>query len=362
MLARRSSITHPIAGKIDLPLLVPAFSSKGFEFSNTGRGKNKRIYSRIVYELADFAGIPSRSMLVSAYDLHHRHFDPPKAKKDQALSYLQNAGVVFLDSGGYELRPDFDLTEPRYYMYSPDLNYSKTNYEKILEKFRAHKNILSLIIANFDHATIGKSIDDQISEARCLFRKNPDFLSDFILKPWTKTRHIVDPNHLSNHDIEKLRGFDIIGVTEKELGNDLMTRLKGIAALRKKLNDCQIDTPIHIWGGLDPIMTPLYFFAGAEIFDGISWLRYAFYNGMSTYRECAGILLSDLGILATRQMNHAYASMKNRNFMEKMENSLQQWVDFEGTKFDMFHKDAQDALEEAYGTMVSKISELKGGK
>ena len=56
MLVRRSIITHPSAGRIELPLLVPAFSSKGFAFKSCGRGREKRDYSEIAYELADSGG------------------------------------------------------------------------------------------------------------------------------------------------------------------------------------------------------------------------------------------------------------------------------------------------------------------
>jgi hypothetical protein len=45
-----------------------------------------------------------------------------------------------------------------------------------------------------------------------------------------------------------------------------------------------------VFGGLDPLITPLYFAAGGEIFDGLSWLRYAFKDGLSIQREAAALL------------------------------------------------------------------------
>ena len=93
-------------------------------------------------------------------------------------------------------------------------------------------------------------------------------------------------------DFANLRGFNIIGVTEKDLGANLLDRLMRVAILRKGLDDVGVNAPIHLWGGLDPILTPLFFFAGAEIFDGISWLRYAYNKGIAINRECYAVVES----------------------------------------------------------------------
>ena len=44
MLARRGTLHHPWSGRIELPLLVPAFTSKGFQFH---RDKDGREYSDV---------------------------------------------------------------------------------------------------------------------------------------------------------------------------------------------------------------------------------------------------------------------------------------------------------------------------
>lgn len=46
-----------------------------------------------------------------------------------------------------------------------------------------------------------------------------------------------------------------------------------------------LDIPIHIFGSLDTINTPLYFLAGADIFDGLTWLRFAFHEGYTMYKH-----------------------------------------------------------------------------
>jgi hypothetical protein len=267
MLARRSVLTHPSAGEIELPLLVPAFSSKGFGFESSGRGRKRRDYSEIAYELEEFGRRPSSSVLVSGYDLHFRHFDAPKLAARRPETHLRNACLVFLDSGGYELVPDFDSTEIKTPVYTAKESYGKREYEAVLKKLITLRQPLPLVITNFDYETRGRALDIQISEARSLFNEFPTCISDFILKPWffkgTKSKEI-DPSNMSDTDFANLRGFGIIDVTEKELGKNIIDRIKRIAILRQRLDRAKVMSPIHVWGGLDPIMTPLYFFAGAE--------------------------------------------------------------------------------------------------
>jgi hypothetical protein len=359
MLARRSTLMHPHGGDSDLPLLVPAFSSKGFEFKVTGKGKKRRAFSMLAYELADFGRYPCRSVLVSAYDLHFKHFQAPEFPRTPADSHLHKASLVFLDSGGYELSPDFDFTELRIFGYTPKNGYWDDQYEEVLKRFAHDKQPPPLVIANFDRASIGQPLKSQIKAARTLFNRYPDFIGDFIIKPWSQNSKVVDPAKLSDDDIKLLRGFHIIGVTEKDLGTNLIDRVKRVATLRKKLDEAEIAAPIHVWGGLDPISSPLFFFAGAEIFDGVGWLRYAYHEGVAVYRgNCT--VMKQTGVTASSQLNHAYASLDNRSAMVELEIALQQWVDFEGQSFDMFNEKIRDHLAKAYKVMRSKIPELKG--
>ena len=69
------------------------------------------------------------------------------------------------------------------------------------------------------------------------------------------------------------------------MGKSMKERLIFLSELRDCLTKENIYTPIHIFGGLEPLMTPLYFMAGADIFDGLSWLRYAFTPVGSQYEQ-----------------------------------------------------------------------------
>ncbi len=351
MILCRRSITHPIAGKIELPMLIPAFSSKGFNFIT----KKKKCFSELAYALEEYTRHPIQNLLVSAYDLHFDHFIAPDLPVKKVEYYLRNTQIVFLDSGGYELSTDFDSTEIKTFIYQPKDGFGRQEYENYLHHLIKNKNTLHFVISNFDHDSNGQLLENQVKQARKLFNKYPNCLNDFIIKPWTKDSKIVDPLKMSNFDFASLKGFNIIGITEKELGLNVFDRIKRIAYLRKGLNEAGISSPIHIWGGLDPLITPLFFFAGAEIFDGISWLRYAYRNGISINKNNYSILKPEIGISSPFKLNETLSGFDNLRFLDNLTISLQQWIDFEGKNFDMFDPHIKDYLNQAFTTMKTKM-------
>ncbi|MDP2860024.1 MAG: hypothetical protein Q8P50_18955 [Bacillota bacterium] len=357
MLAGRGKLMHPTCGEVALPLLVPAFTSKGFDL----RRHRNHLYSEIVFELEEFGRRPQRSTLVSAYDMHFGHLcQRPSASTRRDLlgeAHLRNTTIVVVDSGGYELSPSYDSSEPEWPRYQPRGGYGPAEYEQVLERLANLHPPLPMIITNFDHGARGLAIAEQVSRARTLFRKFRNVLTSFILKPWTKGGKVVTPRDMSSEDFGNLRGFDVVGITEKELGKNLMDRLKAVAVLRRGLTSAGIDAPIHIWGGLDPIMTPLFFFAGAQVFDGVSWLRYAYWKGVAIHRNCHA-LLSDLGVTESYAMTHAHASMTSLSFLNKLTIALEQWVDCDGKRFDMFEENVRQYLKTAFLVMKIRISEI----
>ncbi|MEH6908797.1 hypothetical protein, partial [Neobacillus drentensis] len=83
--------------------------------------------------------------------------------------------------------------------------------------------------------------------------------------------------------IEKMAGFSIIGVTEKELGTSILERCKNIIQIRESMEKSGLQIPIHIFGCLDPLNIIAYFVCGADVFDGLSWLRFSFIDGIGCY-------------------------------------------------------------------------------
>lgn len=355
MLARRGKLVHPHAGEIELPLLIPAFSSKGSSFQYTGRGVSRRPYSELAYTLEEFSKWPATSSLVSAYDLHHQHFVAPKLSSKNVLSFFANCRIILIDSGGYELDSDFDSTEPKTFSYQPRSGYGEREYLGVLSQISREGRHLHMIIANFDYLKNGMPLSSQIQMAKEIFCSHPSCLSDFIMKPWTKKSMVIEPSKMTPDDFANLRGFHIVGVTEKELGSNLLERLAKIAALRKGLDEAGIRAPIHVWGGLDPVLTPLFFFAGAEIFDGVSWLRYAYNAGVAVNRESYAVLESKIGINSPGNFPKIMVCFDNLAFLDNLTVSLQQWVDFGGGNFSMFDKHVRDHLQRAYETMKTKI-------
>jgi hypothetical protein len=355
MLARRESFEHPTVGTIELPLLVPAFSSKGFEIRHKGKGKHRKPYSEVAYQLEEFGKHPHKAVLLSAYDIHFGHFKAPELSPQAPLVYLKNVNVAFIDSGGYELAPEYDSTEPRRFSREAE-RFTIADYHAVLDRLDGKGVPVPLVIANYDHRRERTSLEQQVREARATFTRYRNFANDFILKPWQG--RYVDPADMSDSDIANLRGFDIIGVTEKELGRDLIDKLKRIALLRQKLDAQNLRAPIHVWGGLEPLSSPLFFFAGAQIVDGVSWLRYAYRNGLAIVRDTYCIV-SNIGIAAPNQMNHLYASLNNLVTLENMTVALQQWVDLDGKDFSMFPTDVRRPLAEAYQVMRARIPALR---
>jgi hypothetical protein len=267
---------------------------------------------------------------------------------------------VFLDSGGYELTSDYDSSEIRHSPYTPRDGYDTDQYVAVLRDVRKKDGALPLIVANADWATKRLPLKEQIKAARRLFEEIPGCATNFIIKPG-KARSVVEPDEISRSDYASLRRFDIIGVTEKELGKNLKDRLKRIASLRAHLDDAGIQAPIHVWGGLDPVLTPLFFFAGAEIFDGVSWLRYAFRHGVALNRECGAILDDGLGVSTPADVAKHLTSFHNVRVMASIESSLRAWVDLDGENFDMFDSHVKIHFRDAFADMMTWNSALKGG-
>lgn len=346
MLARRGNLKLPGGSQIELPLLVPSFSSKGFPtYGKTVRGKKVQV-SETTDALGLIGEFLGSSTLISAYDIHHRYLEKP-------TDFFKRREVVIIDSGGYELAPDFDSTEPSQNDFKR-LPFTTEDYEKVLKKL---PNSVPLLIANFDWGTRQKPLAHQLEKGRELFLGHPGRITNFIVKPTKKSRPLLNVAEI-RASVKEFQDFDVLGFTEKELGRDLLERLKNLAAIRAEMDRQGVRIPIHVWGGLDPLVTPLYFFAGAEIFDGVSWLRYAYHQGTAVYRDCYGLLTS--GLETKLIQARALAMQNNLMALGKLTTSLQRFVDSGGQDFSVFEWHA-DKLKAAYEVMRSKIPDLKGG-
>jgi hypothetical protein len=241
------------------PILVPAFSSKGFPTLRT-------IWDNVRQQIVEVA-------LVSSYDLYYGNIGPE----------INAPTLLFVDSGGYEARKDFDLSE----VYADYHESSIWSRDLHLQGIRRLKTSASLVLISFDDLANDNDFHTQIQLAKDFFSGFPEVATCFLAKP--SYSDILTVDEFENH-IHELSTFDILGVTEKELGTSLEARLANVVKLRQALTSCGVEIPIHIFGCLDPLSVWLFFLCGADIFDGLSWLRFAFYQNQAIYRNSWAIL------------------------------------------------------------------------
>jgi hypothetical protein len=189
-----------------------------------------------------------------------------------------------------------------------------------------------------------------------LFNQFSFFGHNFIVK--ARNQEMLDIGTIVLN-IKKVRKFHILGVAEKELGRNLLDKLVNTAKIRVALDRAEINIPIHIYGGLDPTITPLYFFVGAEIFDGVSWLRYAFKNGIAIYHDSYRILCPDLGVETSDYQAFNHRISNNIVFLQKQMIHLRCFVNQKAKDFSMFGDNAVH-YSRAYAVLSTKIPELKG--
>lgn len=343
LLARQQTISLASGKCIQTPLLVPSFSSRGFQFTKIKDEAAKRgsweSEARGILELT--APHLNDSLLVSAYDIHHLHLGNPR----QQLSMPE---LVIIDSGGYECGKDYDLSELYEHPYKAK-DWSVSLYDEVLHSFKDALNIIAIV--SYDLEASGTSIKSQIQNARSCFSKWPQYMHVMLLKPSGEAARFLNVEEIIAN-VASLRGFHVIGVTEKELGNSILERMKSIARIRQALDNSGIQTPIHVFGALDPLLTPLYFLAGGEIFDGLSWLRYAYHGGLSVYFQDYGVL--DPGINRRIDQVRTQMLINNLNQLSALRMQMQTFV--KTKEFGAFKGPYSDRLKDWHANLFSQFS------
>lgn len=324
-LHRKRDITHPSGLKLKTPLLVPSFSSKGFNI----KLKNKKLVSELPKILENATQVIEKTMLVSAFDIHHKFV----AKK-----YLKVPEILFVDSGGYEAA---------YYDWLTVGQWKRSMYKDILDKWDQY---IPAIFASFDHDSVGLPIEKQIKrEIEFLSKYRAHQMIEILLKP-EKGKRDLDVNPIIAN-IDGLNHFNIIGVTEKEIGRTFLERLKFVATLRGQLDRVGNNAPIHIFGCLEPVLMVLYFLAGAEIFDGLSWLRYAYINWTTMYDIEYGVL--KLGIIENFDQWRLQTLRNNLSFLFDFSLHMRRFVD--SGNYEEFGENHMKKIKEIHDTLYSEL-------
>ena len=92
------------------------------------------------------------------------------------------------------------------------------------------------------------------------------------------------------------------------------------------------------------------------MFDGVSWLRYFYHDGVAVNRESYPVLNESL----TLSNDHSIALAINENLriLQGIATSLRAFASFDTPNFDMFACKG-DFFEKAYKTMRAKIPEME---
>ena len=284
MQARSRHITCTNGIEFETPLLVPGFSSMAMgplPSQEVGK-KPKPIACSMVHSEVLSVAI-DEVLLVSAYDIHHKFLSDSKSfSLGFKSSRYAHQKFLMIDSGWYEKMANMGgglFIDGQEQPLPWELNDYETTIDGLDHNVKA-------VVVSFDST---EPYPKQIAKAQDFANSHSQFASTILLKP-PKSSRFHQFEKLSKEDASNLRVFDIIGVTEKELGDSILTRLVTLAKFRLFLDEAEIFAPIHVFGGLDILYTPLFFAAGAEIFDGVGWLRYAYREGMPVHREAGALL------------------------------------------------------------------------
>lgn len=293
VLAERRELKFGNGVFLRTPILVPSFSSR--------IPKIEKIF-RATEEFID------GPLLISAYDIGRGHLNAP----------FDVGSAVFLDSGGYEASSDSDLSDVGTQPARED-DWTQTEHAEILASWTSKAPV---IVISYDHPKLRHALAKQIASAAELVL--PDHaLREILIKPETEGQHFVQVDSV-RENVHALSKFDVIGFTEKEIGNSVLERMQNVASIRLALNKAGIGSPIHVFGSLDTITTLFYFVAGADIFDGLTWLRYAFKEGRTLYRQDFGI--TDLGIAQKFPRVEALCWARNYQYMKEMELEMRRFL------------------------------------
>jgi len=325
---RTNILKHPLGIEISTPLLIPSYSSKGFDMHD-GKSElyNIMIFTKeFIYE----------TQLLSAYDIYYQHM--------LDLMELNSTQLTIIDSGGYETSNNYDLSETRKYDRSKK-NWSKELFNEVLDNWT---ELYPAIVVSYDAVELKIPIKEQVKNALNFFNSKTQFLTDFLIKPIEIESNFIDIDEVLKNTTSFV-DFDIIGVTEKELGDSYFTRMKNIYLLRNELDKNNISSPIHVFGALDPLSVILYFNMGAEIFDGLSWLKYDYYNCCASYVNNSSILKNIESVYLTDNEIRMQTIKDNIYQLETLKNIL---IDFSQNKdYGIFDKFGGVG----FGSMINEI-------
>ena len=342
LLARSRPLVLRSGLTLTTPLLVPSLSSKGFQFRQDG-------LSEVATYLEVARNYLTESLLISAYDLHHGYLPDVRRllSSDHWATVYAVPSLLIIDSGGYELGPMWEGGEV-YRGQRTVMPFTRQEYEQLVDRLPRDRDLL---VVTYDHVPAGEEqigYGEQLAQAAAFFEDRSHLMSTVLLKPPGRKQFIV------HHDVApygaEMAVFDVIGVTASELGDTLLGRLVAVASLRTILDEAGVAAPIHVFGVLDPLLITLYFMAGAELFDGLTWLRYGYYAGVSIHRESASLLTGGFDLPGL--LREAHTQLRYLVALAELKRSLRRWVEYGGDFAVLPYY--REELERTYQAMMSR--------
>lgn len=338
MLCRTSKLTHPASSaSLETPLLVPSFSSKAFGFPHGGKPE----FHRVLDVAKEYI---TRTCLVSAYDVHYGYVPQPQ---DLTIT----ADLMFLDSGGYEVSDESDLSAVEKSVHRPE----DWDVARLRAIWRRWPGSLPAVFVSYDHSNHRTSVPVQLRAAKEGASAIPGHMHSFLLKPEARGERSLElALRALQAQLEELRAFQLVGVTEKELGSSPLERMVRIAGLRQALDDASLRIPIHVFGALDPLSVCLYFVAGAEVFDGLTWSRYAYNAGQCVYPH--NNAAATYGIDINDDEARVRTIKDNLCYLDQLERALRRLAE---TRDWAQLKDNRDIVRSATERMQREIGRIK---
>ena len=234
------------------PLFVYSYSSKGFPHLNN-------------WLKHSLPHVPS--YLLSLYD--YEYVIPSE------LISTEDSKIRIWDSGGYETMVCSTCDS------SMSKKWDENTYVQTAN--RIPRNGLDVLV-NYDTPCKPGCIQQQIERSLDLFTKvKGPYIKDLLIHVSNNT----DPYVLAETLRPYTNEFQILGVTEKEIAPTWAHGVYFINRLRSALSalDMKRYIPIHVFGCFDLKTVVRFALAGADIFDGLTWLRYLFLNGDALYQR-----------------------------------------------------------------------------
>lgn len=342
MLARSRVLWPGRSLQLTSPLLIPSLSSKGSPLLAGGVSAANDILRLVAPALEDVC-------LVSAYDLKYRFLpdaEPLVFGQGGAASQIPVPDLVVVDSGGYELSTDFEGGEihrgPR--LVEP---FSEQDFLQQVAQIPISRRVM---VVSYDGPDVrGISYERQYAAAESLVQSHPQLMVDFLVKPPEVDSHVRPRDFLAA--VGDLAGFAAVGFAERELGDSYASRFSAIAEARLGMDERGAqEVPIHIFGSLSPIISPLYFMAGAEVFDGLSWMRYAWHEGRSIHRDELALLRGRLD--SPDELTEAERLLGNLQELNAVKIAMIAWSQSD-SNFDLLGANST-YLQRAYEDLLSR--------